>query len=120
MAAPGAVSAIEAGLRCRCPRCGEGRLYRGLLTVQATCPHCDLDLSAQDTGDGAAVFAILIVGAVAVAAALVVELTWSPPSWLHLVYQIPLVLGGSIVLLRPLKATLIALQFRHRGDDFRA
>lgn len=107
-----------AGLRCRCPRCGQGPLYRGLLTVREQCTQCGLDLRAQDSGDGPAVFAILFVGAVAVVLALVVEVSFTPPIWVHLVYQIPVVLGLSIAFLRPFKATLIALQYRHKTAGF--
>ena len=46
------------------------------------------------------------------------ENAFEPPTWVHLAYQIPFVLGLSILLLRPLKATLIALQFRHKTAGF--
>jgi uncharacterized protein (DUF983 family) len=64
------------------------------------------------------VFVILIVGFAAVLLALVVEFAFAPPTWVHLVYQVPFVLGLSVLLLRPLKATLIALQYRHRTAGF--
>jgi uncharacterized protein (DUF983 family) len=64
------------------------------------------------------VFVILLVGAAAVLLALLVEVVFEPPTWVHLVYQIPFVLGLSVLLLRPLKATLIALQYRHRTAGF--
>ena len=111
-------SPYSAGLRCRCPRCGQGRLFQGLLTVRPVCESCGLDLSAQDSGDGPAVFVILLVGAAAVLLAVAVELVFAPPTWVHLIYQIPFVLGVSVLLLRPLKATLIALQCRHRTAGF--
>ena len=114
----GAVSPLSAGIRCRCPRCGSGKLYDGLLAVAPRCANCDLNLSAQDSGDGPAVFVILIVGAIAVALALVVEVNFGPPTWMHLVYQVPLVIGLSIGLLRPFKATLIAYQYRHKTPGF--
>lgn len=114
----GSVSPFSAGMRCRCPRCGQGKLFKGLLSVNDRCAVCELDLSAQDSGDGPAVFVILIVGAIAVAMALWVELVFAPPTLVHLIYQIPLVLGLSIVLLRPFKATLIAYQFRHKTPGF--
>jgi surfeit locus 1 family protein len=38
----------------RCPRCGKGKLYNGLLKIADRCVVCDLDLSAEDSGDGAA------------------------------------------------------------------
>lgn len=116
----GAVSPFSAGLRCRCPRCGRGRLYAGLLAVADQCDDCGLDLQAQDSGDGPAVFVILIVGALAVLVALIVEVLFSPPLVAHLLYQIPLVIGLSLLLLRRLKAVLIALQYRHRTAGFEA
>ncbi len=114
----GAVSPFSAGLRCRCPRCGQGKLYKGLLKVADRCAVCDLDLSAQDSGDGPAIFVILIVGAIAVGIALWVEIAFSPPTWVHLIYQVPLVIGLSIALLHPLKAVLIAYQYRHKTPGF--
>ncbi|MDP6344917.1 MAG: DUF983 domain-containing protein [Alphaproteobacteria bacterium] len=112
------VSPFLAGLLCRCPRCGRGRLFDGLLQVAAICPSCDLDLSAQDPGDGPAIFVMLLVGGLAVGLAFMVETAFEPPIWLHLIYQIPFVLGASILFLRPFKATLIALQYRHRAAGF--
>ena len=101
----------------RCPRCGEGRLFSGLLTVREACPVCALDLSAQDAGDGPQVFVILVLGLVVVGLAAFVELRFAPPIWVHLVLWTPLILAGAVALLRPLKAGLIALQYRHGGLD---
>ncbi len=116
-----AVSPFRAGLVCRCPRCGTGRLFKGYLDVVERCGVCDLDFSRQNAGDGPAVFIILILGFVVVGLALVVEVNFAPPLWLHLVMWFPLILGGSMGLLRPFKATLIALQYKHnvqfRSDD---
>jgi uncharacterized protein (DUF983 family) len=107
------VSLTRAALGCRCPRCGEGRIFTGLLTVRETCPACGLDLSAEDAGDGPAVFLIFFLGAVAVGIAAWMEIEFAPPIWLHLVILTPLIVGGAILLLRPMKAGMIALQYRH-------
>jgi uncharacterized protein (DUF983 family) len=107
------VSLTHAALACRCPRCGEGRLFAGLLTVRPSCPACGLDLSAQDAGDGPAVFVILFLGLIVVGLAAIVEIKFAPPIWVHLVLWAPLILGGAILMLRPLKAALIALQYKH-------
>ena len=112
------LSPFAAGCACRCPRCGKGKLFKGLLDVVPECGHCGLDLAAQDAGDGPAVFVILFVGALAVGLAAFVELTFEPPFWVHLITQIPVVLGLSILLLRPFKATLIALQYKHNAAGF--
>ena len=108
-----AVPPIRAALGCRCPRCGRGRLFTGLLNVRDACEICGLDLSAQDAGDGPAVFVILFLGLIVVALAALVEVKFSPPIWIHLVLWTPLIIVGAIAMLRPLKAGLIALQYRH-------
>ena len=107
------VSLAHAAFACRCPRCGEGRLFTGLLNVHPSCPACGLDLSAQDAGDGPAVFVILFLGLIVVGLAAIVEIKLAPPIWVHLVLWTPLILGGAILMLRPLKAGLIALQYKH-------
>jgi uncharacterized protein (DUF983 family) len=108
-------SVFAAALRCRCPRCGRGRLYQGLLSVVPACPVCGLDFKAQDAGDGPAVFVVFLLGAIVVALAIGVEVAFAPPLWVHGVLWTPLVLGGAILMLRPLKAGLIALQYHHRA-----
>lgn len=110
------ISPAGATLGARCPRCGRGALFDGVLAVRARCPVCGLDLSAHDTGDGPAVFVILILGALAVGLAIWVEAAFGPPYWVHAVLWPPVILGGAIGLLRLLKAFLVAQQFRHRRD----
>ena len=114
----GYVPPFAAGLRCRCPRCGEGRLYSGFLAVAERCEVCGLKLAHEDAGDGPAVFIILIYGFVMAALAAIVEIDWAPPLWLHALIFVPLILGGSALLLRPFKGALIALQYKHRIAGF--
>lgn len=111
------LSPLSTGLRCRCPRCGEAPLFDGLLEVKPGCPSCGLDFASVNSGDGPAVFVILILGFIVVGLALWVELAFAPPVWLHLVLWTPVIIGGAILLLRPFKATLIALQFRHKASS---
>ena len=108
-------SLVAAALKCRCPRCGEGKLYDGLLAVAPRCTACGLDFAGQDAGDGATVFVVLILGAIVVGLAIVVEILFAPPLWVHIVLWTPVIIGGAIAMLRPLKAGLIALQYRHRA-----
>jgi uncharacterized protein (DUF983 family) len=107
------VSVLRATLGCRCPRCGQGKLFAGLLAVRPSCAACGLDLSAQDSGDGPAVFVIFFLGAIVVGLAAWVELKFGPPLWVHALLWTPLIVAGAIAMLRPLKAGLIALQYRH-------
>jgi uncharacterized protein (DUF983 family) len=107
------VSVLRAALAARCPRCGEGRLFDGVLRVRPRCPRCGLDFSAQDSADGPAVFAILFLGPIVVCLALWVELKFEPPIWVHVVLWTPLIVAGAVLMLRPLKAAMVALQYRH-------
>ena len=70
-------------LRGRCPRCGRGPLFRGLLALRDRCESCGLDLQAMDTGDGPATAGIFILSAVTVIAAIIVEVKYEPALWVH-------------------------------------
>jgi len=103
------------GLACRCPRCGRGKLYRGFLNLRPNCEACRLDYAFIDTGDGPAVFIIMIAGAIVVASALIVEVKYQPPFWLHAALWLPLTLAVTLWPLRAMKSLLIALQFHHKA-----
>ena len=110
---PSSVSLLRSGLGCKCPRCGRGRLFSGYLTVADKCDLCGLNFEGQDAGDGPAVFIILILGFFVVGMAVLFEVVVAPPMWLHLLLWSPVTIGGSIGLLRPFKAVMIALQYKH-------
>ena len=114
-----ATPVARAALTCRCPRCGRGRLFSGFLTLRPRCESCGLDFSFADSGDGPAVFIILLAGLVVTFAALAVEFAYRPPFWVHAVLWGPLILAVTILPLRPMKALMVALQFRHRAAEGR-
>ncbi len=103
------------GIACRCPRCGRGKLYAGFLTLAPRCDACGLDYAFIDAGDGPAIFIIMLAGAVVVAAALIVEIKYQPPFWLHAVLWLPLIVATTLLPLRSMKSLLIALQFHHKA-----
>src|SRR4029078_5781811 len=110
---------IGRGLRGRCPRCGECLLFKGFLTLRPACERCGLDYSFADAGDGPAVFVILIGGGIVVFAALITEVLFQPPYWLHALLWLPLVLIVTLAPLRMLKGLLIALQYHHKAAEGR-
>ena len=110
---------IGRGLRGRCPRCGEGRLFRGYLSLRSACEHCGLDYGFADAGDGPAVFVILIGGFIVVFAALMTEVAYQPPYWVHAALWLPLILIVTLAPLRLIKGLLIALQYHHRAAEGR-
>jgi uncharacterized protein (DUF983 family) len=110
---------IAKGLRCRCPRCGQGRLFQGFLNLRPRCESCGLDYGFADAGDGPAVFVIFFAGFVVVFSALLVEVLYQPPFWLHALLWLPLILITTLLPLRPMKGLLIALQYHHRAAEGR-
>lgn len=113
------VSPFKAGLTCSCPRCGEGKLFSGYLTLAPRCPKCGLDYAFADSGDGPAIFVILFAGLVAMVAVLVVELAWRPAYWVHALTGIAAALIASLYPLRLVKSLLIALQYRYDAAEGR-
>lgn len=113
------VEPVAAGLKGRCPRCGEGRLFSGFLTVGKRCGNCGLDYSFADAGDGPAVFVILLIGFLVVGLALWLEVSYGPPLWLHMLLWIPLTVVSSLAALRLIKGILITLQYRNKAAEGR-
>lgn len=106
---------ISRGLLGHCPRCGEGKMFNGFLTLRPACDKCGLDYDFADAGDGPAVFVILIGGGLVVMAALITEVVYQPPYWLHAALWLPLILLLTLLPLRMIKGVLIALQFHHKA-----
>lgn len=111
--------AIWRGIVGRCPACGQGKLFRGYLTLADRCSHCGLNYGFADAGDGAIIFVILVAGFILVGGALFVEVRYAPPYWLHAILWGPLAIIVTLGLLRPFKGILIALQFKHKAQEGR-
>lgn len=107
------------GIACKCPRCGKGGIYAGFLNLRPRCEACELDFAFMDSGDGPAIFVIMIAGAIVVGAALITEVKYQPPLWLHAVLWLPLVLATTLLPLRSMKSLLIALQYHHKAAEGR-
>ena len=103
------------GIACKCPRCGKGKIYSGFLTLRPACESCGLDFAFMDSGDGPAIFMIMISGAIVVGAALIVEVKYQPPFWLHAALWLPLIAATTLLPLRSMKSLLIALQYHHKA-----
>lgn len=111
--------AILAGVRCRCPNCGEAPLFNGYLKVRDGCEGCGADLTRADSGDGPVVFILLFVGAIGCFGMLLTEFRFHPPVWLQLVLWLPGTGLLTLAALRPFKAVLIALQFHNQALEAR-
>ncbi len=110
---------LQTGLTGACPKCGERTLYANAVKFAPHCPNCGLDYSSFNVGDGPAVFLTLIIGALVVALALTVELTFNPPFWLHIMLWIPFTAAAVIYGLRVAKGMLLASEYRHAAREGR-
>jgi uncharacterized protein (DUF983 family) len=114
----GAPNPFLAGLRGRCPNCDEGPLFEGFLKVSPRCVACGFDLGRADSGDGPAVFVILIGGCLGAFGALFTFVAFRSV-WIPLVIWIPGTLLICLALLRPTKGLLLASQFKNRASEAR-
>ena len=117
--APGAApSLLAASFKGLCPQCGQRTLFAGAARFAPTCSVCGLDFSALNVGDGPAVFLILIIGTILCVSAIMVDLTFNPPLWVHLVW-LPVAIGLTFGGLRLGKAALAYQEYRHRAGEGR-
>jgi len=111
-------TALKRGLRCRCPRCGEGKLFRAFLKVADHCAVCALDFRPHRADDLPAYLVIIIVGHIVVPLALMIETNYSPPVALQLSIYLPITLIASLLLLQPVKGAVVGVQWALRMHGF--
>jgi uncharacterized protein (DUF983 family) len=111
-------SSLRRGFRGRCPRCGEGNLFRAFLKVDNRCSGCGLDFTPHRADDLPAYLVIVIVGHIVVPAALLIETDYSPPVGLQLAIYLPLTALMSLALLQPVKGAVVGLQWALRMHGF--
>ena len=113
------LSPYATGVRGRCPRCGQGHLFNGFLTLKPSCEVCGLDYGFADPADGPAFFVICFACVPSVALAVWIEVAFQPQFWVHLLISLPFLLLTCILPLRPLKGWLVASQFFFKAEQGR-
>ena len=111
-------TALKRGFRGRCPRCGEGKLFRAFLKTADRCPTCGQDFTPHRADDLPAYLVIVIVGHIVVPLALMIETNYSPPVALQLAIYLPLTFIASLVLLQPVKGAVVGVQWALRMHGF--
>ena len=111
-------SLAGASLNGLCPRCGARTLFAGPVNFAGRCRACDLDFQTYNIGDGPAAFLILIVGAIVAVSAILVDLRFSPPWWVHGIW-LPVGILLTISGLRIGKAALLFQEFSHQAREGR-
>jgi uncharacterized protein (DUF983 family) len=111
-------TSMKRGFRCRCPRCGEGKLFRAFLKVDGNCSVCGLDFSPHRADDLPAYLVIIIVGHIVVPIALMIETNYAPPVALQLAIYLPITFVASLLLLQPVKGAVVGVQWALRMHGF--
>ncbi|WP_037504813.1 DUF983 domain-containing protein [Sphingobium bisphenolivorans] len=109
--------AHETGPFGRCPRCGEGHIFTGFLTVRDHCEVCSLDYSFADPADGPAVFVQLFACVPGVVFIVMLEILARPGLWVHLAVGVPVLILTTILPLRPIKGWLVAAQYTNKAQE---
>ena len=112
--------AIFNGMKCRCPRCGTGKLFSTYLKVEHTCPSCDLELHHQRADDAPPYFTMFIVGHILLPLVFIVERNWQPEWWVHAALWAPMSIVMTLWLLPIVKGAIIGIQWNvgmHGFDD---
>ncbi|ARS27892.1 DUF983 domain-containing protein [Sphingomonas sp. KC8] len=110
---------ISTGIRGRCPRCGQGHLFKSFLKLADGCDVCGLSYAFADPADGPAFFVIIFGCVPAVTFALLLEIAWTPPLWVHLATSVPFLILTCVLPLRPLKGWLVCSQFFFKAREGR-
>ncbi|HVW94319.1 MAG TPA: DUF983 domain-containing protein [Devosia sp.] len=113
------LSPFATGLACTCPRCGKGKLFAGFLALASKCNVCGLSYDFANSGDGPAVFVIFAVAPLVIVLAVIFEALVHPAPYVHLIIWLPVTVILCLALLRPFKATMIALQYRNSAEEGR-
>lgn len=111
-------TAMKRGFFCRCPNCGEGKMFRVFLKTADHCDRCGQELNGHRADDLPAYLVIVIVGHIVVPIALWIETNYSPSVALQLAIYLPLSLIASLWLLQPVKGAVVGLQWALRMHGF--
>ena len=111
-------TAMKRGFMCRCPRCGEGKLFKAFLKVGDSCTTCGLDYTPHRADDLPAYLVIIIVGHIVVPVVLWVETNYAPAIWLQMAIYLPFTFLSSLLLLQPVKGAVVGFQWALRMHGF--
>jgi len=113
----GQPSIARAALFGLCPQCGNKTLFAGLGQFADKCSACGLDFSSFNVGDGPAALLTMVIGALIIILALIVDSAFRPPFWVHVVIWVPFTAALTVITLRMAKAALLAAEHRNRARE---
>lgn len=109
---------ISRGMRCRCPACGEGQLFRSWLKPVDECRSCGEDISHQRSDDLPPYISITIVGHIAVGGFMATDTVLNIPMWAHFAIWVPITILLALLTIQPIKGGVIGLQWALKMHGF--
>lgn len=110
---------VQTGLAGRCPECGEGRLFKSLLSFKDICAVCGADFRNEDAGDGPAIFVIFLVGIFIVPMAIAFDMILKPPFFVTFLIWGAIIIGVSLWLLRLLRGVMFNIAWQRSAREVR-
>jgi uncharacterized protein (DUF983 family) len=110
--------AMKRGFFCRCPNCGDGKLFRNYLKSVDNCAVCNEDYTHHRADDLPAYLTILVVGHIVLGGFMMTDLAFPMSNWAHLAIWTPLTLLLALALIQPIKGAVIGLQWATRMHGF--
>lgn len=110
--------AIWRGTLCRCPHCGQGKMFRAYLKVADECDVCGEELSHHRADDFPPYIAIMIVGHLLVGIMLHMDMVWHVNPMMYLYSMIPLAVVLPLAMLPSIKGAIVGLQWANRMYGF--
>ena len=104
--------AMTRGVIGRCPRCGQGRLFRAFLKPVDQCGCCDQDWSHQRADDFPAYASLFITGHLVAPPAVHLARDSSISSAMAAAIILTITAALAVGLLQPCKGAIIAVQWR--------
>jgi uncharacterized protein (DUF983 family) len=111
---PGIAKAALFGL---CPECGAKTMFAGPARFADRCGNCGLDYAGFNVGDGPAALLTLVIGALIIVLAIIVDMAFRPPFWVHVLIWVPVTVALTIWSLRVAKGALLASEHRNRAGE---
>ncbi len=110
--------AIMAGVKGRCPNCGEGRMFGKWLKVSPQCSSCGEELHHERAQDFPPYITLFIVGHVVVTLLMLVEARFTLSLPAHLAIWLPMAIIMSVAMMQPVKGGVVGLQWALRMFGF--
>jgi len=103
------------GLRRLCPRCGQGHMFSGYLSVREACEVCKMPFEPLRSDDAPPYFTLFIVGHVVIGLYMMLWPLIPVPVWVQAIIWCSLTLVLSLVLLPFIKGGVMAVIYRTKA-----